>query len=185
MDILDAPVTLCNMCSIFGKGYLFFLKILFRFLKSTHSLISPFFFLIGTRLATHSEYFKGTMIWVSNNFFTSLSIIGRNMGFICLNFCLNGLTSSFNGILCSMTFVSYVLRPSYIQANTSTNFFISLAYSDLCSLYRMLDNLTNFGSFSIPIFHSATSTSSFETLPFTTTSFLSNSLSRGTSPFGI
>jgi hypothetical protein len=154
-------------------------------MKSTQSLISPFFFLTGTRLATHSEYLKGTMIWASNNFFTSLSMIGSNTGFICLNFCLNGLASSFNGILCSMTLVSYVLRSLYVQANKSANSLNNSIYSSLFSLDSLLDNLTNFGSRSVPIFHSATLASSFEISPFTTTSFLSKILSKGTSHFGM
>jgi hypothetical protein len=130
-----------------------FLELLFRFVKSTQSLISPFFFLTGTKLATHSEYLRGMIIWASKKNFTSFSIIGSNIGFICLNFFLNGLASSFNGILCSMTLVLYVLRSSYVQVNTSGNSFNNSAYSTLCSLDKMLDNLTNFGSFSVPILH--------------------------------
>jgi hypothetical protein len=156
-----------------------------KFLKSTHKLISPFFFLTGTTLAIHFEYLKGMMIWASNNFFTCLSIIGSSMGFIFLSFCLNGLVSSFKGILCSMMIVSYVLKYSYLQANTSTKSFKSLAYSTLCSFDKLLENLTYFGSSSFPKFHLVTSTYSVEPLTFVATSFLSNNLSKGTSPFGI
>jgi hypothetical protein len=149
------------------------------------SLISPFFFLTGTSLATHSEYLRGTIIWAFNNFFTSLSMRGSDIGFICLNFFLNGLASSFKGILCSMTPVLYVLRYSSVHANASENSFNNSVYSALYSFDKLLDNLTNLGSFSVPKMHSATSGSSFETLPFTATSFLSNSLSKGTTPFGM
>jgi hypothetical protein len=60
-----------------------------------------------------------------------------------------------------------------------------LTYLALCSVDKLLDNLTYFGSSSVPKFHSVTSSFSFEPLTFTTTSFLSNNLSKGTSPFGI
>jgi hypothetical protein len=54
-------------------------KLLFIFLKSKQSLISLLLFLTRTKLATHSKYLKGTMIWASNKFFTSLSIIGSSI----------------------------------------------------------------------------------------------------------
>jgi hypothetical protein len=117
---------------------------------STHNLVSPFFFLTGTKLATHSKYLKGMMIWASNNFFTSFSIIGNSMGFICLSFCLKCLASTFKGILCSMMLVSYVIKSSYFQENTSTKSFRSLTYSTLCSFDKLLDNLTYFGSSFVP-----------------------------------
>jgi hypothetical protein len=109
------------------------------FHPNTELLISPFFFLTGTKLATHSEYLKGMIIWASKIFLTSFSIMGNNIGFICLNFCLNGLDSSFNGILCSMILVSYVLRSSYVQENTSANSFNISTYSTLFSLDKLLE----------------------------------------------
>jgi hypothetical protein len=125
------------------------------------------------------------MILASNNFFTSLSIMGNNMGFIFLSFFLKGLASYFKGILCSMMFVSYVLKSSYFREKTSANSLKILAYSTLCSFDRLLYNLTYLGSYSFPKLHSVTSTSLVKLLTFTTTSFLLNNLSKGTSPFGV
>jgi hypothetical protein len=48
-------------------------------MKSANNLISPFFFLIGTILATHSEYLKGTIIFAPIIFLTSLSITGKKI----------------------------------------------------------------------------------------------------------
>jgi hypothetical protein len=125
------------------------------------------------------------MICASNIFFTSFSIIGSSMGFIYLSLCQKGFSSSFKGILWSMMFVSYVLKCSYFQEKTSTNSLKIFTYSTLCSFDRFLDNFTYLVSFSIPKFHSVTSASSVEPLTFIGTSFMSNNLSKGTSPFGI
>ncbi len=55
---------------------------LFRFLKSTQSLISPVIFLIGTSLENHFENLRGTMIFESKSFLTSFCIKGKRLDWL-------------------------------------------------------------------------------------------------------
>ncbi|PRQ23608.1 hypothetical protein RchiOBHm_Chr6g0263221 [Rosa chinensis] len=53
--------------SAIGIGYSSFGVAKFKFLKSTHTLILPFFFLTGTALETHSTYLAGLINLACNN----------------------------------------------------------------------------------------------------------------------
>ena len=57
-------------------------------------------FSYGTKFEIHDEYLRGTIIFASNNFFTSFSITGSNVGLSLLSFYLKGLVFGFRGILC-------------------------------------------------------------------------------------
>ena len=95
MEIVWVPISLFKIWSIFDSGYLSFNEHLFRFLKSTQKRISPFVFLISTKLATQYEYLKESSI-----LFNSFSIIYIRRGINFLIFFLNGFEPTFRGILC-------------------------------------------------------------------------------------
>jgi len=63
--------TACNICSIGGRGKLFFWQDLLRFQKSIQIQMSPFFFLTGTILETHLECRTGKIILAFNNLLSS------------------------------------------------------------------------------------------------------------------
>jgi hypothetical protein len=158
---------------------------LFRFIKSTHSLISPLFFLTETRFDTQSEYLSGTIIFASRSFLTSLLTMGNKIGLICLGFCLKGLTPGFRGILCSITMVSLVLISSYDQEKTSLYCLSRSSYLLFVLGGRYFDIFTIIGSSLVPMSQPSTSSSWGCKVDFKGISFWSNSLSKGISPFGI
>ena len=146
-----APETLYNKCSILGRGQLSFLEHLFKFLKSTWSLISPLCFLTTTKLATHFEYLRGTMILAANKFLISFSIKGRSKGFMGLSIYLKVMVSFSKGILCCIIFLSYVLMSLYSQAKTSANCFIRLQYLEIWVAEKWVDRFIYFGYFGLPM----------------------------------
>jgi hypothetical protein len=68
---------------------------------------------MGTKLATQSEYLKGTIILASSIHFNSFSIMDIIIGLNFLIFFLNGLEPAFRGILCWMMSISNDLKSSY------------------------------------------------------------------------
>lgn len=71
---------------------------MFRFLKSTQSLISPFFFLRSTRFDTQVECVIGLTIPPSLSFINSSCIFIAKVGFTSLFFCLKGFLFSLSGM---------------------------------------------------------------------------------------
>ena len=63
---------------------------MFKFLKSMHILISPFFFLTGTIFSSQRENLRATMILASIKFLISFSIMGSSLGFILISLCFKG-----------------------------------------------------------------------------------------------
>jgi hypothetical protein len=123
---------------------------LLRFQKSTHKCISPFSFLIGTKLATQFEYLNGTIIFASNIHFISFSIMDINMELNCQILCMNGLEPTFKGILRWMMSVSDVPKSSYNHEKLSTNFLMRPTYVSLCFPANYLDNLMILGFSVVP-----------------------------------
>ena len=69
-------------------------------------LISPFFLRTRTMLAAQLESLNGMIIFASHSLLISFSIMGNNIGLICLISCTIGLAPPLRGILCFITFVS-------------------------------------------------------------------------------
>ena len=70
-DISSEHATNCSISSIGGNGKLSFWQALLRLRKSIHIRISPFFFLIGTRLETHLECLTRKIILALRSLFNS------------------------------------------------------------------------------------------------------------------
>ena len=98
-----------------------YLKPYSDFGKSTHNLISPFFFLMGTRFSTHCACCTGKIILAARILLISFLTAGSRLGCIFLNFCWNGLAYSFMGMTCCIMLGSNVLRSSYVQEKVSLN----------------------------------------------------------------
>ena len=149
------------------------------------SLISLVFFLIDTKLETHSEYLIGTMIPASYIFLISFSTKGNKTGFILLSFGLKGFWFSLRGILCWMMLVSYDFKSLYPHANTSLNYLNSPMYCCLMWVGRVLVSLIILGSAGLPMLCSSMSVSIGSILGSLATSLKLKSCSNGVRSLGI
>jgi hypothetical protein len=73
---------------------------IFNARKSTHNLISPFFFHTWTNLYTHLEYRIGKIIWELISFSTSFLIVASKERLIGMCLFLTVFASSLVGIAC-------------------------------------------------------------------------------------